>query len=143
MNKLTTLTVVIGLAVLAAPFSASAQCIQVTPENWDYGDVKVGTARSQAFTIYSCQESAVYLFVIEITDDATGAFTITSALPLGSIPGGETRELEVTFTPPSLGTHEAFIHIYSNAPGNHTYINLSGVGVRGWSCVRAKAAPCP
>jgi hypothetical protein len=59
-----------------------------------------------------------------------GAFNVTSApdVPV-IIPGGESREVEVTFTPADLGAHEAILYIFSNAPGNHTYINLSGVGV--------------
>ena len=144
MNKITTLAVLIGLAVLAAPLSASAQCIQVTPENWDYGDVTAGTAKSQIFTIENCASVGLTVWIIEITDDATGGFSVTSApdLPI-IIPGGGSEEVEVIFTPPSLGTHEAFLYIFSNAPGNHTYVNLSGVGVRGWRCSRAKAVPCP
>jgi hypothetical protein len=141
MNRITILALIFGLAVLAAPLLASAQCIQVTPENWDYGDVKVGTAKSQIFTILSCAESSVMIYIVEVVEDPAGAFTVTSEAPIGVIPGGETREVEVTFTPPSLGAHEAFLLIYSNAPGNYTYIGLSGVGIRGWRCSEAKIAP--
>ena len=122
-------TLLLGLAVLAVPVTSQAECIDITPASWDYGDVEVGTSESQIFTILSCAESSVTLYIIEIVDDATGAFTITSELPLGVIPGGETREIEVALTPPSLGAHEAFLHIYSNAPGNYTYISLFGTGV--------------
>ena len=119
----------LGLVILAVPLVASAECIDVTPANWDYGDVEVGTSETQIFTILSCAESSVMLYIMEIVDDATGAFTIMSAPPPGVIPGGETREIEVAFTPPNLGAHEAFLHMYSNAPGNHTYISLFGTGV--------------
>jgi hypothetical protein len=142
MNKITTLALLIGLAVLAAPLSASAQCINVVPENWDYGDVKVGNGKSQIFTIESCASTSLLIFEIEITDDNTGAFSITSAPPTPCIiPGGETREVEVTFTPPSLGAHDAFLYIISDAPNSDIYIGLSGTGVRGWRCFEAKAAP--
>jgi hypothetical protein len=134
MNKVTMLAVLIGLTVVAAPLIASAQCIEVTPESWDYGDVKVGTARSLICTLYSCADSPVFIDVIEIVDDPAGAFTITSSPGPGSIPGRETREVEVTFTPLSLGAHEAFLYIEHDAPGYETYINLYGVGVRGWRC---------
>jgi hypothetical protein len=143
MNKITTLALVIGLTVVAAPLIASAQCIEVTPESWDYGDVKIGTAKSQIFTIHSCDEaSPVLVSTIEITDDDTGAFSITSgpAVPL-FIPAGESIEVEVTFTPPELGAHEAFLHIRHDAAGGHTYVNLSGAGVRGWRCFEAKIEP--
>jgi hypothetical protein len=142
MNKIMMLGLLIGLAVLAAPLSASAQCIEVTPESWDYGDVKVGTSESQVFTIESCASTSLLIFEIEITDDNSGAFSITSAPPTPCIiPGGETRDVEVTFTPPSLGAHDAFLYIISDAPSSDIYINLSGVGVRRWRCSEAKIAP--
>ena len=141
MNKITMSTLLIGLGLLVAAVSASAQCIEVTPESWDYGDVKMGTSEAQIFTIHNCSESDLDVFITEITDDATGAFAITSGAGPYHIRGGESEELEVTFTPPSLGAHEAFLHIYSNAPGNHTYISLSGVGVRRWSYFEGVAEP--
>ena len=142
MNKIRTLALLIGLGLLVAAVSASAQCIDVTPESWDYGDVKVGTGKSQIFTIENCASVGLTVYIIEIREDATGAFTITSAPPCPQIiPGWESREVEVTFTPPSLGAHEAFLYIFSNAPGNHIYISLSGVGIRRWSCFEAEAAP--
>jgi hypothetical protein len=142
MNKITMLGLLIGLAVVAAPLIASAQCIEVTPESWDYGDVKVVTSESQIFTIESCASTELFIFDIEITEDDTGAFSITSAPPCpGIIPAGESREVEVTFTPPSLGVHEAFLRISSDAPEGETYINLSGAGVRGWRCFEAKIEP--
>ena len=77
-------------------------------------------------------------------EDATGAFSITSgpATPY-IIPGWGSEDVEVTFTPPGLGAHEAFLHIRSDAPDQDTYVNLYGVGVRGWRCIRAQAAPSP
>jgi hypothetical protein len=142
MNKMTTLAVLIGLTVVAVPLIASAQCIEVTPESWDYGDVKAGTGESQIFTIESCASTSLTVYIIEITDDPTGGFAVTSApdLPVIIYPG-QPEEVEVTFTPTSLGAHEAFLYIFHNAPGNHTYVNLSGAGVRGWRCSEAKIAP--
>lgn len=141
MNRITTLALLIGLTVVAAPLIASAQCIEVTPESWDYGDVKIGAGESQIFTLYSCADSPVLLFAIEIVDDPAGAFTITSSPFPGSIPGGETWDVEVAFAPPSLGVHEALLFIEHDAPGYETYINLSGVGVRRWTYFEAEAAP--
>ena len=142
MNKITTLALLIGLGLLVAAVSASAQCIDVTPESWDYGDVKVGTSESQIFTIHSCASTALLIFEIELTGNNIGAFSITSAPSTPCIiPGGETREVEVTFTPPSLGAHEAFLYIVSDAPNSDIYISLSGVGVRRWSYFEAVAEP--
>ena len=103
MNTITMLAVLVWLAVVAAPLTASAQCIEITPESWDYGDVKVGSSESQIFTLYSCADSELLLFAIEITDDDTGAFSVTSGpIPPYVIPGRESRVVEVTFTPPDF-----------------------------------------
>lgn len=142
MNKITTLAVLVGLAVLAVPPSVLAQCLDVTPASWDYGDVKIGTGESQIFTLNNCADTEVFIGVIEITDDSNDAFHIASAPTTPFfIPGWGSEEVEVTFTPPDVGAHEAFLHVRSDDPGEHTYVNLSGVGVKRWRCVEAKAAP--
>ena len=46
----------IGLALVAVPLIASAQIIDVTPESWDYGDVKFGSSESQTFPRRGCEE---------------------------------------------------------------------------------------
>jgi hypothetical protein len=121
----------LGLAILATPLTASAECIDVTPANWDYGDVEVGTGETQIITIHSCATSALTIYYIGILEDETGAYEITSSVPDVPFPldGGATLEVEVTFTPPDLGAHEAFLHIVHDAPGSETYINFYGTGV--------------
>jgi hypothetical protein len=129
----------------------SAQCIDVTPESWDYGDVKVGTGKSQTFTIHSCEATALNINYIDIIEDDSGAYEITSSVPdvpfslQGSahpdFPEGETLDVEITFTPPSLGVHEACLYIGHDANGGVTRIDLLGVGVRGWRRFEAKIAP--
>ena len=142
MNKITILALLIGLAVLAAPLSASAQCIEVTPDSCDYGDVKVGTGESQTFTIHSCASSALTVYYIGIVEGDFEAFTVG---PVPDVPfpldGGETLEVEVTFTPPDLGIHEASFCVLHDATGGETCVDLVGVGVRGWRRFEAKAAP--
>jgi len=142
MNRLTTLGLVIGLATVAAPLIASAQCIEVTPEICDYGDVKVGTGKSQTITIHSCASSAVTVYYIGIVEGAFDAFTVgpMPGVPF-PLPGGETLEVEVTFTPPALGAHEALFCVMHDAPGSETCFDFIGVGVRGWRCSAAKMAP--
>jgi hypothetical protein len=142
MNKITTLTVLIGFAVVAVPLMASAQCIDVTPESWDYGDVKVGTGKAHIFTIHSCGTSPVEVFYLDVVDDTTGVFAMS---PVPDVPfplhAGETLEVEITFTPPGLGVHEAYLYIRHDADGGETRIDLLGAGVRGWRRFEAKIAP--
>ena len=121
----------LGLAILAAPLTASAECIDVTPANWDYGDVEVGTSATQIFTIESCASTDLTVYYIGIIDDETGAYEITSAVPSVPFPvdGGATLDVEVTFTPPELGAHEAFLYVVHDAPGGETFVNFYGTGV--------------
>ena len=136
------LGLLIGLTVVAAPLIASAQCIEVTPESWDYGDVKTGTGESQIITIHSCASSAVNVYYIGVVEGAFDAFTVG---PVPDVPfpldGGETLEVEVTFTPPALWAHEALFCVLHDATGGETCFDFVGVGVRGWRCSAAKMAP--
>ena len=142
MNKIATLSLLIGLGLIGAAASASAQCIEVTPESWDYGDVKVGTSESQIITIHSCASSDLTVYYIGIWEGDVEAFTVGPVpdVPF-PLPGGETLEVEVTFTPPGLGVYEAPFCVLHNASGGETCVDLSGVGVRRWSCFEAEAAP--
>jgi hypothetical protein len=144
MHRITRLALLIGLAVAAAPVMASAQCIEITPESWDYGDVKVGSSESQIWTLHSCGTSPVEVFFIGIYNDATGAFSIISIpdVPFPIYPG-ESIDVEVNFTPPGPGVHEAILYIRHDDGniGGEASIDLLGVGVRGWRCFAIKAAP--
>jgi len=142
MDRITTLALLIGLGLIVAAVSASAQCIEVTPAGKDYGDVKVGTGESQIFTIESCESTDLTVFYVGIMEGAFEAYTVGSvpAVPF-QLHGGETLEVEVAFTPPDLGVHEASFCIIHDAPGGETCVDLFGVGVRRWKCSAAKMAP--
>lgn len=142
MNKMTTLALLLGVGLLVAAVPASAQCIEVTPESWDYGDVKVGRSESQIITIHSCGSSAVTVYYIGIWEGDVEAFTVGPVpdVPF-PLPGGETLEVEVTFTPPGLGVHEAPFCVLHDATGGETCVDLSGVGISRWSYIESVAEP--
>jgi hypothetical protein len=139
MNRLTMLGLLIGLAVVAAPLIASAQNIDVTPEGWDYGNVKVGLSSTVIFTITCLEITPLTFESATIVDDATGSFSITSAAPPPAITlfQGELVDITVEFTPSGLGAHSASLYIDSDAepPRNNLYLPLEGVGVERWRCV--------
>ena len=61
---------VIGLLVsilLLTPLLVSAQNLQVAPLSWDFGDVELGTSRSQISTLTSLGPTGVWVYVAEIT----------------------------------------------------------------------------
>ena len=135
---------VIGLLVsilLLTPLLVSAEDLDVSPMEWDFGDVELGTSRSQVFTLTSRGPTAVWVYVIATTpydtygyvltclgelsadycsDNPTSCtacdFTVTAIshpLPMET-PTGQTIDVEVTFTPSALGSREAFLFIQSN-----------------------------
>jgi hypothetical protein len=91
MNRITMsgLGLLIGLALAAVPLTASAQCIEVTPGNCDYGKVKVGAGETENFTIHSCATSALTIYYIGIVEGAFEAFPVSSVpdVPF-PLPGG-------------------------------------------------------
>ena len=90
MNKITTLAV---LARLSAPLSASTEDIEVMPEGWDYGDVRVGSSSTVIFTITSVGMMRLSAESVTIVDDATGSFSITSAAQTARPPALEKTRL--------------------------------------------------
>jgi hypothetical protein len=145
MQKITASAVLIGLAVLVAPLSASAQGIDATPEGWDYGDIKVGASSSVAVTITSVEPTPLTVYSVTIVDDATGSFSIASAAPPPEVLlfQGESIDVTVAFSPSGLGAHSASLRIDSDAepPDDTLLLPLEGAGVRRWRCFRATAAP--
>ena len=142
MNRVTMLGLVFVLAAVVVPLIASAQCIEVTPGNCDFGDVKVGASESEIFTIHSCASSAVTVYYVGIIEGDFEAFAVSPVpdVPF-PLPGGVTLDVEVTFTPPGLGVYEASFCVVHDAPGSETCFDLVGVGIRGWRCFRGQAAP--
>jgi hypothetical protein len=128
-----------GLIILS-PLPASAEIIESWgPTEWDYGDVVVGAAESQIFSFTVSADGPLWLDDVTLVTDRysdptppyTGsAFTITSTTS-GYIPYSTTFNIEVTFSPTSVGRHEAFLRVESDeSKGSHDIrIPLSGMGV--------------
>ena len=135
MNKITTLALFIGLAVLAAPLSAFAQGIDVAPDSCDYGNVKVGFSPSVVVTMTCAEPTPLTIYSVTIVDDATGSFAITSTAPPPEalLFEGESIDVTVEFAPSGLGPHSASVRIDSDAepPDDTLFIPLEGVGVEG------------
>jgi hypothetical protein len=135
--KFLAIGVLIGAAVLIASSSASAQDIAVDLTEWDYGNVEVGQARTQLFTVESTDlVSPLTIGYIGI-NWGSSAFTITD-LPyaLGThLFVGESFQIEVTYTPPDDGVHEAYLYILSNADPDPEFGPEIFIGLYGKGCV--------
>lgn len=145
MNKIAALALLMGLAVLAAPLSASAQGIDVTPESWDYGNVKIGSSSTAIFTITSLELMPLSFDSATIVDDETGSFSVGPDAPPPAITlfQGESVDITAEFSPSGLGAHSALLRIESDAepPRTILFLPLEGVGVERWRCFEAKIAP--
>ncbi len=131
-TKTLALKILLGCAVLAAPLQAAGENIEVDPSGWDFGEVEVGQAETQTFNLLSAGPTPLWIFSVQITDDDTSSFSITSipAIPV-ELAAGESIDAEVTFSPSSVDPHDAFLNIISNAipPDNDLDVPLSGTGV--------------
>jgi hypothetical protein len=135
---------VIGLLfglLFLSPLPASAEIIESWgPAEWDYGDVVVGAAESQIFSFTISNDGPVWVDDITLVTDPyndppppyTGSsFTIMPNPPIGYNPISTTFTIAVTFSPTSVGRHEAFLRVESDeSSGYHDLrIPLSGMGV--------------
>jgi hypothetical protein len=136
---------VVFLFVMGAPSTSSAEGISsFSPAAWDYGDIALGESASQIFTLVSgglCGGApvttsltiyAIYLAVEPGGSPYEGeAFEITAYPGSYTVAAGESRDIEVTFAPPSIGSHDVYLYILSNACDGNAEITplLEGIGV--------------
>lgn len=143
MRLMNGLGILLAIAVLTAPLTASAEIIEsYVPTEHDYGDVILGTSENQIFTV-TLEDAGdlLYFTSLRIADDPpsgdptpyTGdAFSITAAPVDGSIiDSGTSFEIEVTFSPNIEGAHVAYLQILSNDTGGNEDIRIPifGMGV--------------
>jgi|AntDeeMinimDraft_6_1070357.scaffolds.fasta_scaffold00880_3 PGF-pre-PGF domain-containing protein len=106
--------------------SAVAPTIDADPLNVDFGNVTLGQTESYNITVRNLHTSKSALDVrstrIGGRDPAHFGITEASDAPFSLSPG-ESRDIQVTFTPQSEGTKEAQLQILSNA-GNAPQINV-------------------
>jgi hypothetical protein len=130
----------IACAVLTMPMIVSAQVIEYyTPMEHDFGDVEIGETQSQIFTIKITYDGPYFLADITLVADNSeypplytgNSFVITRQPDDPFIPPGEYFEVEVTFSPASLGPHQAYLRIESDESTglDDLRIPLFGIGV--------------
>ena len=102
--------------------------IAVSPTALDFGDVGAGDTRRLSVTVSNTGNATLTLTDAYI-DGGNGAFKPQFTTPIDIAPG-ESRALEVTFTPPSNETYTAALVIESNDPQNPTTsVALTGTGI--------------
>ena len=115
---------------LISPMVSAVPKIEVSPLDYNFGNVEVETAALMTVTITNTGNSS--LAIDEITLDINGdsSFVITAAPFLSAFfgPGGHV-DVEITFTPLVSGDQSTVLEIVSNDPDEPlVQINLSGRG---------------
>jgi hypothetical protein len=146
MRRMKFLSLILALAALAAPLTASAEEIEITPDpySWDFGNVEVGQSASQIVTLTSIALTPLTITGLVIIGDTD--FAITSIVrydeegnSLGEVvpdillyPIGSSVEVEVTYSPTKEGMAAAVLEIHSDdrpPPGPIAEFDLQGFGV--------------
>ena len=126
---------IVMVFAINATIKADPQLV-VTPATYTFDDTYVGQTTSAMFTFANTGTEAVVVSDITFTDPAFSiqytAFTIDP---------GESGDLPVNFTPPSVGYFTGTMQIFSNDPVNNPYeVELSGAGTvqlnQGWQWIQ-------
>ncbi|MGQ4554504.1 PKD domain-containing protein [Halobellus sp. GM3] len=122
--------------------SAVAPSIDANPRNVDFGNVTVGETVSFNVTVRNLHSSKSNLSVrsTQITGKDPGDFEVSdgSDAPF-SLEPGDSKKIQVNFTPSSQGTKEAQLQILSNA-GNEPQIDVWLSNTRTYVVVQEVAA---
>lgn len=120
------------------PASGSgAPLASITPASMDYGfNTYVGSAKTGGFLITNTGNAQFTFSGTAFTFSGTNSadFTVattpaSTCVNSGSLDGGATCSLWVTFTPGSTGSRSATLSIADNVTGSPQTVSLSGTGI--------------
>jgi len=111
---------------LALAGEGVTQALTVTPSSIAFGDVTVGSSKTQAVTLRNAGTVAVTVSQANVS--GTGFSISRLSLPL-SLSAGQSTTFDVTFTPATTGSVTGSVSLVSDTPGSPTVISLSGRGV--------------
>jgi hypothetical protein len=98
--------------------------ITVSPYEWNYGDIPVGSYSDKLFTI-SNPGSAVLVISAELTGNVD--FTIQGTETIFNLDPGASRDIVVRFEPSALGDKSAVLSLLNNVDGKNPFdIPLAG-----------------
>jgi hypothetical protein len=152
-HRVTLLTLLTMFLLLALPMTASSQSIEVDPLSWDFGDVVVGETATKEFTVACIAQDTLMITLVALTAEEDFSvpylehdFEITGGPDLHYdasidhitagptfIDNGSSVNWEVTYSPTSIGLHNAELFILSNdydpPEDSQIYVHLTGNGV--------------
>ncbi len=115
------------LARLTGWTPAPPSGFSVYPTSIDFGEVNIEETDSEIFTIENVDSVPVTIDQILSDDPAFTLVDLDARLSGFTLSAGETRDIEVTFSPTAVQSYEGTITIYSTQCGNST-VSVSGEG---------------
>jgi hypothetical protein len=102
--------------------------VKLSPTSLDFGSVKVGTkSAAKTLTLTNVSENVVSITTISITGANAPDFSETSTCG-GTVQGGRSCTLSVTFAPTATGSRTASLSVADNGGGSPQTVSLSGSG---------------
>jgi hypothetical protein len=105
--------------------------ISTDPAALSFDSVRVDSSSILSLGIFNAGTAPLVVDTAIIVNDEENQFIIESIspLPFTISPGGEPEQVEIKFTPASLGLKTAALRIFSNDPDTVLDVPLSGTGV--------------
>jgi beta propeller repeat protein len=121
-----------NLDIYMFEFDWGLPALQVSPSEYSFGDVVVGTSETMVFTLTNVGDAALTLqdfVMIYLGAEETPSIQSGPTLPMDLSPD-VSIDVEVVFAPTSFICYGAFLGIYSNDPANpYVAVHLDGTGV--------------
>ncbi|RPE00847.1 choice-of-anchor D domain-containing protein [Aureibaculum marinum] len=100
------------LQVITTTSSPSTANTPIAADGTDMGSVVVGNSISKTFTFTAATNNNLYISTVALSGD----FTVNSPSPFLTTSIGDTSSFTVNFTPTSVGTQTAVVHVRATDP---------------------------
>ena len=100
--------------------------ISVSPTSLDFGTVPTDETGTQSVTVSSTGDDDLQVNNLNVGGPEAGAFSVSNNGCSGPISPGNACDIEITFSPGSVGDKDAQLIIASNAGGQT--VSLAGIG---------------
>jgi hypothetical protein len=112
----------------AVPLTGTGAAVQLSPASLNFGTIKVGkTSAARTVTLTNLGNTALSITSIMITGTNSGDFAQTNTCG-GSVGGGQSCSISVTFTPSATGSRSASISITDSGGNSPQTVTLAGTG---------------
>ncbi len=113
-----------------AALSGTGNAVTLTPATHNYGTIKVGTSKSQVYTLANISNPAFTVTISSITVTGTNAadFVITTNTCGSSLAQNASCSITVQFTPSIVGAESATLTVDDNSGSGSITSALSGTG---------------